>query len=449
MITRIEAYRYRCFEKLTVDLGPYQVLVGRNGAGKSTLIDIPILLGEMFERQDINEPLFVARGSRPPRAETPLDVLFSRKGTYCALVLEATLPPALAEQIHRKSFEALSVAEQAQWKAQPGRAPSALRYELALTLSDGALQISHEYLFLLPADRSLIEPPAGLWGDNIDEDDLLIRSVIRRSSDGVTFFKSEVRLPGETPVEDEGGLQEEETSRPRGANVLLHIPALSGPPLNVSQFGACAWLKSFLGKDSLPVCLDLAKMRLAQRPPGRGFRVATDGTTLPWSVLDLEKDSARYAEWHAHMATAVPFLRKVEARQREDDRHAFLDVSYDTGFSVRSIGLSDGTLTFLALTILPFLRNVPALVTVEEPENGVHPKAIETILESLQVIQDSQVWITTHSPIVVAVTDLDKLLCLQQTKAEGVTIVRGSDHPTLKTWKGQPDLSVLFSAGVL
>lgn len=129
MITRIEAYRYRCFEKLAVDLGSYQVLVGRNGAGKSTLIDIPILLGEMFERQDINEPLFVARGSRPPRAETPLDVLFSRKGDYCALVLEATLPPALAEQIHRKSFEALSAAEQAQWKAQPGRAPSALRYE--------------------------------------------------------------------------------------------------------------------------------------------------------------------------------------------------------------------------------------------------------------------------------------------------------------------------------
>ncbi len=26
MITRIEAYRYRCFEKLDVTLGPYQVL---------------------------------------------------------------------------------------------------------------------------------------------------------------------------------------------------------------------------------------------------------------------------------------------------------------------------------------------------------------------------------------------------------------------------------------
>ena len=39
MITRIEASRYRCFERLALDVSRYQVLVGRNGAGKSTLIE--------------------------------------------------------------------------------------------------------------------------------------------------------------------------------------------------------------------------------------------------------------------------------------------------------------------------------------------------------------------------------------------------------------------------
>ena len=51
MITRIEAYRYRCFERLELDLCPYQVLVGMNGSGKSTLIDIPVLLGEMLNQR--------------------------------------------------------------------------------------------------------------------------------------------------------------------------------------------------------------------------------------------------------------------------------------------------------------------------------------------------------------------------------------------------------------
>ena len=38
MITRIEATRYRCFEKLDVELGDFRVLVGANGSGKTTLI---------------------------------------------------------------------------------------------------------------------------------------------------------------------------------------------------------------------------------------------------------------------------------------------------------------------------------------------------------------------------------------------------------------------------
>jgi hypothetical protein len=36
MITRLEAIRYRCFERLGVDLGGFQVIVGANGAGKTT-----------------------------------------------------------------------------------------------------------------------------------------------------------------------------------------------------------------------------------------------------------------------------------------------------------------------------------------------------------------------------------------------------------------------------
>jgi predicted ATPase len=126
-----------------------------------------------------------------------------------------------------------------------------------------------------------------------------------------------------------------------------------------------------------------------------------------------------------------------------------LEVEYASGHKVRSIGLSDGTVSLLALSILPFLNNVPAFVAVEEPENGIHPKAIEVILESLQEIDKSQIWVTTHSPIVVAVTKLENLLCLSLTKSDGVQVVRGNEHPTLASWEGVPTLDVLFKAGVL
>ena len=48
MITRLEATRYRCFERLGVDVGDFRVLVGANGSGKTTLLDLPVLFGDLL-----------------------------------------------------------------------------------------------------------------------------------------------------------------------------------------------------------------------------------------------------------------------------------------------------------------------------------------------------------------------------------------------------------------
>ena len=50
MISRIQAFKYRCFEQLDIKVGDYHVLAGANGTGKSTLLDIPLLLGEILSR---------------------------------------------------------------------------------------------------------------------------------------------------------------------------------------------------------------------------------------------------------------------------------------------------------------------------------------------------------------------------------------------------------------
>jgi predicted ATP-dependent endonuclease of OLD family len=88
-------------------------------------------------------------------------------------------------------------------------------------------------------------------------------------------------------------------------------------------------------------------------------------------------------------------------------------------------------------------------VTVEEPENGIHPKAIETVLESLANLPSSQTWVTTHSPVVVAVTRPEHLLCMRQNKAGAVEVIPGPEHPRLKDWQGTPSLATLLNAGIL
>jgi predicted ATPase len=116
---------------------------------------------------------------------------------------------------------------------------------------------------------------------------------------------------------------------------------------------------------------------------------------------------------------------------------------------VSSSGLSDGTLRILTLTLLPYLSKQPVILVTEEPENGIHPYAIEAVLQSLSSMYDSQVWVSSHSPVVLASAKLDQLLCARLASEGGVEMVAGSDHPRLREWRGGIDLGSLFAAGVL
>src|SRR5438874_81701 len=113
--------------------------------------------------------------------------------------------------------------------------------------------------------------------------------------------------------------------------------------------------------------------------------------------------------------------------------------------SVPSWSLSDGTLSILALTILPYLDSLPDLITIEEPENGVHPKAIQAITEALASTAAAQVWMSSHSPIVLANVKLGNVLCLSQNAEGAVTATPGDKHPKLAEWKGGVDLGTLFA----
>src|SRR5207244_6980384 len=100
MITRVEAYAYRCFPQLSVDLGRYHVLAGANGAGKTTLLDIPVLIGEMLRRQRI-VGAFLERGEKDqaPRATTLTDLLHKGEGDSIAFAFEARLPLEVTEAL--------------------------------------------------------------------------------------------------------------------------------------------------------------------------------------------------------------------------------------------------------------------------------------------------------------------------------------------------------------
>jgi predicted ATPase len=103
----------------------------------------------------------------------------------------------------------------------------------------------------------------------------------------------------------------------------------------------------------------------------------------------------------------------------------------------------------LALTLLAYLPDFKGVYLIEEPENGIHPSAVETVYRSLSSVYDAQILLATHSPVILSLARAEEVLCFAKTEDGATDIVRGSDHPALRDWKGTPNLGILHGSGVL
>lgn len=429
MITRIEASNYRCFAKLSIDVDRYQVLAGANGSGKTTLLDIPILFGDLLRAQRVADAfLRPDRARRAPRASSFPELLHGGRGSELMFAVEARLPG---------DVEAVLASVGAASSRRPP--PTHARYELRLEVFNRGLEVAEEYLFLYAEDDGPPQPGVPLQGRHAGGGRVpgsKWRPVITRRLGAATELVAETTTRG-----------------PRLPNLQIESVqlALASVPADDSLFPAARWLiRLFRGK---AMCYDPDWAALRRpAPPGDPPELLPDARNTPWLAQSLrDDDPAGFRLWVDHVRTALPRVSDIDVREREEDHHAYFAISYNGGYRVTSSGLSDGTLRILALTLLPYLPShaLPQLLVTEEPENGIHPQAIETVLLSLSSILDSQVWISTHSPIALARTELTDILAARVHDDGSVDVIRGEQHPRLRDWRGSIDIGSLFASGVL
>lgn len=209
------------------------------------------------------------------------------------------------------------------------------------------------------------------------------------------------------------------------------------------------WFRGLLEKSVQPFVLNSQLMRKPS-PPGLGLRLRMDGSNLPWVVNELRHDQKRFRAWLGHVRTALEDIKDVDSVERPEDKHRYLVIEYMNGAKVPSWLASDGTLRLLTLTIPAYLPNIEGTFLIEEPENGIHPRAIETVLQSLSSIYKSQVLLATHSPVALNMLEPCDVLCFAKDANGATDIISGDRHPALREWKkGEPDLGVLFASGIL
>jgi predicted ATPase len=390
MITRIEASGYRCLRSIAQELEPFQILVGPNGSGKSAFLDVLAFLGTA-----ISEGLEAAVRER---TENFYDLVWGREDSSFELAIEAKIP------------EHLRVAVQ-------GHSSETIRYEVEVRLD--------------PSTETLV----------FGKEDVGIRAA---GSDRQSGFKTVSRARTQVHFQCETIPQATDFSAHPNYSALPSLPDLPED----SKFPATAWLKNLLYTRIRYVKLDVNELRKPS-PPHRGTVERFTGSHLARVVAQLaEGDSENFRAWLAHLRTCLPDLDSIRTVQRPEDKHRYLMIRYEDRLEVPSWALSEGTLRLLALTLLAYVSDFQGVYLIEEPENGVHPTAIETIYQSLSSIYEGQVMVASHSPILLSLAKPQELLCFTKT-AEGTEIVRGSEHPALRDWRGEVNLSDLFAAGVL
>jgi predicted ATPase len=110
---------------------------------------------------------------------------------------------------------------------------------------------------------------------------------------------------------------------------------------------------------------------------------------------------------------------------------------------------SDGTLRLLALTLPAYLDDLKGIYLIEEPENGIHPRAVETMYQSLSSVYQSQILMASHSPVVLSSAKPADVLCFAKNSEGATDIVPGDKHPKLRDWHGEVNFGTLFASGVL
>jgi predicted ATPase len=208
-----------------------------------------------------------------------------------------------------------------------------------------------------------------------------------------------------------------------------------------------AWLKRALA-DVRMIRLD-PKALAEPSPPEREGELINTGASLAWQIRRLqERFPQTFEDWLSHVRTALPDVCKIEATLQPWDNRRFVRIHYENGHQVPSWMLSEGTLRLLALTILAYLPDFHGVYMIEEPENGVHPAALETIYQSLSSVYNAQVLVATHSPVLLSMARPEQILCFSKTQ-EGTTIIRGDEHPALKEWQGEVSLGTMIASGIL
>ena len=434
MLTRLRVTGFKNLLDVEVRFGPFTCIAGANGVGKSNLFDAILFLSRLAEL-----PLVEAASQVRDDSAKQGDAigLFHRHqgghATEMSFEADMIIPAHGIDDLGQDAKAAITF----------------VTYKVVLGYREngaGPLELKSESLDLIPqadASQKVGFPCLPAW--------LKSAVVGQRRAPLIRTTDSQSGCAVILHVEHPQGKQLNRLASTLPRTVLSSVNTAENPTALLVKREMRSWRQ---------LQLEPTAMRRADsfRDPSR---VSSIGAHLPATLHRLARltetqtqlpDALSESQVYGHVANRLSQLidgvRSVRIDRDEKRELLTICLKDREGREFPARDLSDGTLRFLALSILELDTATPGIICFEEPENGIHPDRIPAMLQLLQDMTTDtslpigtdnplrQVIINTHSPAVVQQVDPNALVvaesidCIEQghrTQAVSFGCIKTSD----------------------
>ena len=371
-------------------LTPMTAVIGKNGVGKSALFDAFGFLADALKFGV--EEACDARG----------------RGGFEKLRTQGQTGPIEFEVYYKAAANARPITYEIRIAADETGRPYVLR-EVMNKRRKNALPLS---FLLLTKGRGLVWK--GNQGGQVDE--------TAAGFDMLRLARSLVK--GETEFKDAESIELED----RRKLGITTLGALKQHPRIVAfRRFIEGWYLSYFTPD--------AARSLPLAGPQRHLNVHGDNLGNVVQFMEREHPK-RFQSILDDIAERIPGMDKIATEKTADGRLLlkFNDKGFQDPFYAQQ--MSDGTLKVFAYLLLLNDPTPPPFLCIEEPENGLYHKLLETLAHEFREHasrknKGSQVFITTHQPYLVDALDPKEVWILEKGADGFSTIRRASDDPII------------------
>ena len=388
MLTYIKINGFKSFQNFEMTFTPLTVIAGANAAGKSNLFDALRLLSRLAEVDKIHTAF------RENQRGDMHELFTQYDNGECASIMEFVVEMLVNKEITDA------------WGATATLKYTRLHYELKIKhfINDNGLEdleVIHERL-------TTIKHNDDNWIKLIPNKQMeLWRPKVVTGKRGVPYI--ETRIENNIPVVY---VPQDGTSGKKRIINLQHAKKTI-----LSSFDSVDFRHILAVKEEMKnwnfLQLDPEDLRQPTSKKTGEDSISFSGKNLAAALFRIkQKDSYSLVEISRKLSSFIPNYSDVEVLDDVVNKQYVIFLKGEDGKKYSSKVLSEGTLRMLTLCILEQDDTHTGLLCFEEPENGIHPYRVKTMVDLLKDLStdfmDSemplrQVIVNTHSPILVKI----------------------------------------------